>query len=104
MKRCKQTPEDCHSRLVMMHGDKGDTWDLSPNDKDAIAWVLIELGRLRSTVRKLGGFAATVRKENTDEWMQAMANALDRACEAIGDSDRFAPFVDGLEKEERCQP
>lgn len=60
-----------------------------------------EIDRLCDVVRYLGGFAATVRKENTDEWMRLMADALNRACEAIGDSDRFAPFRDGIEKEER---
>jgi hypothetical protein len=35
-----QTLEDAISRLEQMGDDQGDTWDLSPNDQDAIRQVL----------------------------------------------------------------
>lgn len=38
-----QTPEDKLDRVRTMVTDTGDTWDLSPNDKDALRHVLAML-------------------------------------------------------------
>lgn len=38
--RMSQSPEDCISRVEQMVADNGQTWDLSPNDKEALRYVL----------------------------------------------------------------
>ena len=39
-----QSPEDCISRVEKMVADNGQTWDLSPNDKEALWDVLGLIG------------------------------------------------------------
>lgn len=52
-----ESSEDKLSRLEQMVADKADTWDLSANDKEAIAWAVkcIAALKLASTAMNLLG-------------------------------------------------
>jgi hypothetical protein len=52
----KQTSEEMHSRVVQMILDDGSTWDLSPNDKDALHYVI---GLVDVLARKLADHHGT---------------------------------------------
>lgn len=47
------TLKEAIDRLEAMAVDKGQTWDLSPNDQQAIKLILAELARLQGELEKV---------------------------------------------------
>lgn len=82
------TPEQ-HDRIEAMAADRGETWDLSPNDQDALRAILAEIARLRSEVETLKGAIRQHRDERGDDrcWLDDT-----RLYAVLGEGD-----VDGYE-------
>ena len=56
-----ESPDEKYSRLQTMISDKGDTWDLSPNDKAALRHILGLVNALADDLaRYTGGTCADV--------------------------------------------
>ena len=45
------TSNDHYSRLKAMLDDNGQTWDLSPNDKKAVAWAIKEIDKYNLSLK-----------------------------------------------------
>lgn len=55
-----------------------------------------EIGRLQVAILQFGGYVLSCRKQNTDEWMNGLADAVNTACKEVGDAPCWYFNGDGM--------
>lgn len=78
-------------RLQDMASDKGETWDLSPKDQEAISWILTDYDRLKAEL-------AEARKDTARlDYCEGKDGRLDRILSCYFNSPEDTTYRDAID-------